>query len=814
MEYSRRAPVHRVAILLTVATLGLIAPGCEEQDQVRRSVTTLPDEEIAMLPPDGGPEHNRLIHENSPYLLQHARNPVDWYPWGDEAFEKARSENKPVFLSVGYSTCHWCHVMERESFENEEIAAILNEHFVPIKVDREERPDLDEIYMSATQLMTGHGGWPNSVWLLPDGRPWFAGTYFPPEDCQGRPGFGTLLRTLAEFWETRRDDIEKQAEDLSAAMRRMASGAQTPGYGELSRDMVAGAVGSLRGAFDERSGGFGGAPKFPPHGSLRLLFYEYGHTKDETLLSMATRTLDAMAQGGIRDHVGGGFHRYSTDARWFLPHFEKMLYDNAQLGRAYVDAHRITGNPGYREIAEEIYDWVLREMTNEGGGFYSALDADSEGEEGKFYLWSQEEILSALGDDRGEMFGRVYGVEEAGNYREEATGHQPGTNILFLPRSLEVSARVEKVEHESLSAQLAADRARLLEIRNRRVWPHLDDKVLASWNGLMIGSLAHAGQYLEEPRYTEAAERAAGFLLAEMRKHGRLLRSYRDGKATLNAYLDDYAFLASGLLDLYGATDNPKYLTEARSLVEVLIDHFFDAARGGFFFVADDHEDLLTRSKDPLDRAVPSGNGIAACVLIRLSEFTGETRYWELAGETIEAFSGFMVQAPRGTESLILATGRYLDMKGEADQEAPDGNVLSVRRKPVTLELTPSRAQVRPGEAFELNLKIAIDDGWHINSGQPLQDYLIPTSVTLNGNPAARLGDVSYPPGREVTFEFSNDPMSVYEGEVEVAVPVTLLDDASSGSFDLEFQVRLQPCDDRACSSPETLVLSVPIHVQ
>ncbi|MCK4546339.1 MAG: thioredoxin domain-containing protein [Candidatus Eisenbacteria sp.] len=654
------ALVYRVAVLVT-ATLGFVTLGCEAPpEEAHRTVPTLSDEEITMLPPDGGSQYNRLIHETSPYLLQHAQNPVDWYPWGDEAFEKARKEDKPIFLSVGYSTCHWCHVMERESFENEEIAALLNEHFVPIKIDREERPDVDEIYMNATQLMTGHGGWPNSVWLMPDGRPWHAGTYFPPDDRRGRPGLKTLLRTLAEFWDTRRADIEKRAADLSATMRRIAGGAETPGFGEPTRDLVEGAIGSIRSAFDEWWGGFGGAPKFPPHGSLRLLFYEYDRTQDEALLPMATRTLDAMAEGGIRDHVGGGFHRYSTDAKWFLPHFEKMLYDNAQLVRIYVDAYRITGDGKYRDIATEICEWVLRDMVDERGGFYCALDADSEGEEGKFYLWDRKEILSILGEDRGEVFGRVYGVEGAGNYQDEATGHRPGTNLLFLPRSLDVSAKVEKIERSALECRLAEDRAKLLDVRNRRVWPHLDDKVLASWNGLMIGSLAHAGQHLDEPKYTAAAEKAAEFLLTEMRREGRLFRSYRDGRATLHAYLDDYAFTAAGLLDLHEATGNPLYLEEARALVEVLIEHYHDDDRGGFFFVADDHEELLTRSRDPLDRAIPSGNGVAACVLIRLSRLTGEARYRELAGRTIEAFAGFMAQAPRSTESLILATGHYL----------------------------------------------------------------------------------------------------------------------------------------------------------
>ncbi len=755
-----------------------------------------------MLPPDGGPEHNRLIHENSPYLLQHARNPVDWYPWGEEAFERAKKEDKPIFLSIGYSTCHWCHVMERESFENEEIAKVLNEHFIPIKVDREERPDIDEIYMNATQIMTGSGGWPNSVWLTPDGRPWFAGTYFPPEDRFGRRGFKKVLLALSEFWTTSREDVEKQAAQLAEAMQPFASGTTVAGTGPLSRIPVDQAIASLRSSFDENRGGFGGAPKFPPHGSLRLLLHEVRRTGDTSLFRMVARTLDAMAAGGVRDHVGGGFHRYSTDEHWFLPHFEKMLYDNAQLSRVYVDAFLVMEDPGYRAVAEETYDWVLREMTAEEGGFYSALDADSEGEEGKFYLWSREEILSVLGEERGDLFCHAYGVEDVGNYRDEATGHAPGTNILYLPKSLETTAEVEQTSVDDLRSQLAEDRKMLLGIREKRIWPHLDDKVLTSWNGLMIGSLAYGGHHLERPEYVSAAERAATFILTRMREGERLLRSFRNDRADVAAYLDDYAFLADGLLDLHAVTGNTRYLDEATALMNTLVEHYHDEAEGGFFFVANDHESLITRSKNPLDKAIPSGNGVAAGVLVRLAELTGDDEYRNLARRTLETFQGFMERAPRGTERLIQVTAEYLDLGSP-----------SRGKSRVAAAITPPAETVRPGDEVHLDLRITVDEGWHINSHAPLQDYLVPTSVTLKDNPAARVGNITYPEGTSMTFEFSSEPLSIYKGEIAIQIPIEIASTATEGVVDLSFNLQIQPCNESACSAPETLVLSVPVDV-
>jgi len=741
---------------------------------------------------------------------------VDWYPWGEEAFRRAREEGKPVFLSIGYSACHWCHVMERESFENEDLAAVLNDHFVAVKVDREERPDVDEIYMTATQLATGSGGWPNSLWLTPDGRPWFAGTYFPPDDAPGRPGFRTILMSLAEMWRTRGEEVEQQADRLAAALQQLSTSPASGAAADLSRDLVDRAIAELGQAYDDRRGGFGGAPKFPPVGALNLLFQEYGRTGEASVLRMAIETLDGMASGGIRDHLGGGFHRYSTDERWFLPHFEKMLYDNAQISRTCVDAYRVTGREAYREIAAEIYGWVLGEMTDPQGGFYSALDADSEGVEGKFYVWRRDEILRVLGDEEGDLFCRVYGVEEDGNFRDEATGRMPGTNVLYLPRPVEVSAQAESIPIEDLKARMKNARERLLEVRSKRARPNLDDKVLTSWNGLMIGSLAYAGRHLEEAAYTTAAERAAKFMLSEMRRDGRLLRSYRDGEARLNAYLDDYAFLAGGLLDLYETMGKNVYLDEARSLVDALIEHHRDKAGGGFFFTSDDHEDLLTRSKDPLDKAIPSGNGMAAQVLLRLGRLTRDARYDDLVGGSLEAFSHMMHRTPRGTESLILALAEHLEQaRGRTPEPEGRGAPLArLREKPVTVEAFFSSTGVAPGETVEVELRIRIDDGWHIHSNRPLQEHLVPTTLELKDGGSAALAKVGYPEGKRVQLGFSDEPLLVYENEVTIAARIEISPNAPGGKIELLLGLKVQACSDQACLAPMEYVVAIPVEIR
>jgi len=760
--------------------------------------------EIEKLPPDGGPRFNRLIFESSPYLLQHARNPVDWYPWGEDACARARSEDKPVFLSVGYATCHWCHVMERESFEDEETARVLNESFVAIKVDREERPDIDELYMTATQLMTGAGGWPMSVWLTPDGRPWYAGTYFPPEGAFGRPGFRDLLRALAETWRSRRAEVEAQANQLQEAIRSSARLRETAAV-PLSAVLLSGAVEALSDHFDERFGGFGGAPKFPPHPALRLLLFEHRRTGEARALAMARKTMDAMAREGIHDQVGGGFHRYATDREWFVPHFEKMLYDNGQLARAYAELFALTADPEHARTARRICDWALREMTDPAGGFYCALDADSEGVEGRFYLWTRAEVTDVLGEEPGAVFARVFDIRDGGNFRDEASGDRAEASIPHLG--------LEGPEPE-LWSWIDEATAALRVRRAARVWPLRDDKVLAAWNGLMIGGLATAGRVLREPRYLEAAVRAAEFVLAQMRADGRLLRTWRAGEAKLPAYLDDHAFVAEGLLDLHDATGDARWLDAARALADAMLEHFGDEG-GGFFFTAAEGEELLARLKRPFDGATPSGNGIAALVLVRLAAATGEARYREAARTTLETFSAAMRNAPTSTESLLLATGEYLALVGEpeAATAAVAPPEARVARGPLTVEAWASARAARPGGELQVAVRIGIAEGWYINSHAPVQDYLTPTELAVLDPPQVGLRELRYPDGATVTPRFSDEALSVYAGESWLLARLTVPDDAAEGATTIRLELAAQACDASACAAPERYLVELPLRI-
>jgi uncharacterized protein len=584
------------------------------------------------------PRHtNRLIHETSPYLLQHAHNPVDWYAWGNEALARARAENKPILLSIGYSSCHWCHVMERESFENEAVADLMNRHFVSVKVDREERPDLDDIYMAATLALNGgQGGWPMTVFLTPDQRPFFAGTYFPPTDRFGRPGFSTLLTQIADLWERRREDLLEQAETLTAHLRERTGPAQSGNVGE---EEIRAAVRELAAGFDPTYGGFGDAPKFPPSTQLGLLLRHHRRTGDAAALAMVTKTLDGMAQGGMYDQIGGGFARYATDERWLVPHFEKMLYDNALLARAYLEGFQVTGQPFYARIAREILEYILREMTGPEGGFYSATDADSEGEEGKFFVWTPAEVEAVLGPEEAGRLCAYYDITDEGNWE--------GKSIPHTPRSVERVASRLGIPVEDFRRSLDDGRTTLYEARRRRIPPGLDDKILTAWNGMMVGAMAEGARVLGEPRYQAAAGRAADFLLATLRRSdGRLLRTYRKGKAHLDAYLEDYAFLAEGLLDLYEAGADVRYLREAASLADRLVADYGDEA-GGFYDTAQDHEALIVRHKDGADGAVPSANAVAASVLARLAAHLDRADFRERAVAAIQAYGKAMTQHPR-----------------------------------------------------------------------------------------------------------------------------------------------------------------------
>ncbi|MAT15587.1 MAG: thioredoxin domain-containing protein [Planctomyces sp.] len=590
---------------------------------------------------------NRLINETSPYLLQHAYNPVDWYPWGEEAFEKARKENKPIFLSVGYSACHWCHVMEHESFENAAIAAYMNEHFVCVKVDREERPDVDQIYMNSVLAMSGHGGWPMSVFLKPDLKPFFGGTYWPPQPRANMPGFITILRHINDAWENRQDEIERAGNELTRVVRQM-SAPESDSDVALDTELLERAMQTLLKSADRRKGGFGNAPKFPHAMDLRLLLRLSRRFKSDEALQVALLTFDKMANGGMYDHLGGGFHRYSVDARWLVPHFEKMLYDNALLGNAYLEAWQLTGNDEYERIVRETLDYVLREMTDPAGGFYSTQDADSEGEEGKFFVWSLAEIKEVLGDEEGTLFAASYDVSSTGNWE--------GTNILNRPRDWNEVAKEEEIALEELTTRMAAAREKLFDVRKKRIHPGRDEKILASWNGLMIATFAQAGHALDEPKYIDAARKGADFVWTEMRTdEGRLLHSWKEGKARFNGFLDDYANLLDANVEVYHATGDVQYLRRAEELAALMEEHFYDIEVGGFFYTSNDHEKLIARPKESQDNATPSGNAMAVTGLLKLSRLTGNTQQEELAWKTLESLSSqFKQTTMAGGQSLLM----------------------------------------------------------------------------------------------------------------------------------------------------------------
>lgn len=587
---------------------------------------------------------NRLINETSPYLLQHAHNPVDWYAWGEEALQKSRDEGKPILLSIGYSSCHWCHVMEHESFENPETAAIMNEHFVNIKVDREERPDLDAIYMQAVQAMTGQGGWPMTTFLTPEGEPFYGGTYFPPEPRHGLPSFQQVLHAVADAWANQRANMLQNASHLRA---QLAGTAQIPpGNLALKPEILADAYAGIRGSFEPKYGGFGRAPKFPQPQTLEYVLRHHLRTGDARALEMVELTLAKMARGGIYDQLGGGFHRYSTDERWLAPHFEKMLYDNAQLARVYLHAYQITGKQFYRQIVEETLDYVAREMTDPAGGFYSTQDADSEGEEGKFFVWTADEVRALLGPDAA-LFMALYDVRNGGNWEDRT--------ILNQPREPAEVARVLGVPVERLLEVAARGRTRLLAEREKRVHPGRDEKILVSWNGLMLGALAEAGRVLGRPDYITMARDNATFVLETMVQHGRLLHTFKDGRARIEGFVEDYALYSEGLLELYRATWDARWLTQARAWAEHILDHFWDDQSGGFFQTGDQHERLITRPKDLFDEAVPSGNGVAAEVLLRLAALVGEPEYDRRARATIELVAPALAKYPTAFGKMLNA---------------------------------------------------------------------------------------------------------------------------------------------------------------
>jgi uncharacterized protein len=617
---------------------------------------------------------NRLAEETSPYLLQHADNPVDWYPWGEEALERAKRERKPILLSIGYAACHWCHVMERESFEDHATADLMNDNFVSIKVDREERPDLDAIYMDAVQAMTGHGGWPLTAFLTPDGKPFYAGTYFPDEDRHGMPAFRKVLTAIADTWTNRRDEIEEQSSRVVDAIARASSTGQS--RETLTDELLSSASRALQSAFDTQWGGFGGAPKFPQPMALDFLLRRHLRG-DPDALDIVRITLDRMAAGGIHDQLGGGFHRYSTDARWLVPHFEKMLYDNALLARVYVRAWLVTGEDRYRRTASSTVEYLLREMQHHDGGFFSSQDADSEGVEGKFFVWSWDELVAVGGDAVATAFGAT------------PSGNWEGTNVLWFPRPVEAVTQELEIDLAELKREVELARGALLEIRERRVRPGTDDKVLAAWNGLAISALAEAGRAFGEPRFVDAAVRAAEFVLENMRdQDGRLLRSWRDGRRGRPGYADDHALMADACLTLYETTFDLRWFVEARSLADELIRLFHDAERGGFFQTGSDAEDLVIRPKELYDNAVPSGNSAAADVLQRLTHLTGEPEYERAGVSALRVVRDGIAGAPLGFGHALGALDLYLDTVREV---AVIGDPGSPETRSLAAEVTSRR---------------------------------------------------------------------------------------------------------------------------
>ena len=629
-------------------------------------------------------KYNRLINESSPYLLQHATNPVDWYPWGKDAFEKAKREDKPIFLSIGYSTCHWCHVMEHESFADEEVAALLNKYFVSVKVDREERPDIDQVYMTVTQTLTGRGGWPNNVFLTPDKKPFFAGTYFPKHTRWGISGLMELLPKIAEIWQNDRENVLRSAEQITNLLA--SKGNLSPGDA-FDRSILDKARNQLVEIYDPQYGGFGQAPKFPTPHILTFLLRRYHHNEDAQALAMVENTLIRMRLGGIHDHIGFGFHRYSTDSQWLVPHFEKMLYDQALLAMAYTEAYQATGKEFYARTVREILTYILRDMTSNEGGFYSAEDADSEGVEGKFYLWTLPQIQKVLGKKEAEIFKKIFNLETKGNFITPEAAENAGSNILHLKNDLSELAAKLSISEKQLKRRMEKNRVTLFKERKKRVPPFKDDKILTDWNGLMIAALAKAGLVLEESRYTSAAVEAADFLMLKLQdKSRRLVKRYRQGIAGLPAHLDDYAFVVWGFLELYEATLEAIYLKEAIRLNDQLLKHFWDQ-QGGLFMTADDSEKLLIRNKKIFDGAIPSGNSVAALNLLRLGHMTGRENYLKKAEEISRAFSESVNRYPPGHAHLMMALDYALNPSYEVvivgRPEAKDTRaMLTALRKP------------------------------------------------------------------------------------------------------------------------------------
>jgi uncharacterized protein YyaL (SSP411 family) len=741
---------------------------------------------------DGEHAHtNRLIDATSPYLLQHAHNPVDWYPWGEEAFAAARAADKPIFLSVGYSTCYWCHVMERESFENEDVAAVMNEHFVCIKVDREERPDVDDLYMTAVQMFSnGHGGWPMSVFLEPDSlRPFFAGTYFPPQDAHGRPGFTTLLGRIAEMWGTQRDVLLEQAGRAAGAIADELRAAAEPVA--VGQEEVDNARDRLLSTYDSALGGFGSAPKFPQPGQLRFLMESAWD--DESARAAVLHTLDAMSLGGMYDQIGGGFHRYSTDAKWLVPHFEKMLYDNGQLAELYARAFEATGDQWYERVLRQTLDYVLREMTDGSGRFYSAQDAEVDASEGASYVWTDEAFTRAL--ETGHLAGetgfarRVYAIDGGPNFRDPHDPSANPVNVLFLPAKPDADQYV----------RIDAINRALLGVRNRRKQPMTDDKTLTGWNGLMIAGMAEGGRVLEEPRYLDAAARAADFILDELRDPATgLQRTWRAGRPNIPAFLEDYAFFIHGLLRLHAATGEERWLTAARELVDEARQLFANPSGPGWYDSRPGQTDLFVRIRSRYDGATPAANSQMVLDLLGLHDATGEEGYLREAASTLGSLSSRIQQFPTAATVALCGLHRIAQ---DFPAWLPDGDGLTVdAKRPVTIAVDAPLITLEEGSGrLEVTLQIA--EGFHVNAHDPRAEGLV--GIEIVGVGETRV-DAQYPTGELLEVAFADTAVLVHEGTLAIPVTVRTADPASA-----RLVIRWQACNDRICLAPVEEVLPV-----
>jgi uncharacterized protein YyaL (SSP411 family) len=816
-ELAMGRPVGRQAVakgvgvtaLLTLLLTGASSAGPSDSNKVAKPFAT-----------------NRLAKESSPYLLQHAHNPVDWYPWGTEAFDRAKREGKLVFLSIGYSSCHWCHVMERESFDNPEVAKLLNDWFVCIKVDREERPDIDSVYMTALNVQGQRGGWPLSMFLTPEGKPIAGGTYWPPEDRQIEgdkiPGLKSVLKTMHDWHSTKPKRLADLADRVAAGTKAaLADAARGLAIVDLNRALVDSGLEEVRKEFDKEYGGFGSArgqfrgPKFPVPSYLQLVLRENARARSTGLDAILEVTLDRMARGGIYDQLGGGFHRYSTERTWTVPHFEKMLYDNAQLVEVYAEAYRLTRQPLYRRIVDETLGFVAREMTSPYGAFYSALDADSDGGEGLFYVWTDAELKALLPNEADlALFRKVYGARGEPNFEGKY-------RILVLPRPIAETAGDLQLTEQQLEARLRPLRQKLFESRSGRLRPFLDTKVLTSWNGQMIAAYATAGRVLANPAYTAAAARAADFVLKNLRnREGRLLRAYgaqpgQSGAARLNGYLDDYAYLTHGVLGLYDGTQDRKWLDEARSLTDTMASYFSDKDAGGFFYTSDDHEKLFARAKDQYDGAQPCGNSMAVRNLVRLAKATGEARYRVLAEKTFKSFAASLKANPTSLTAMLEGLALYLDYgdrnrKDATPTDEPAAQPGGIRKSDAVVKLSAKAKPEKPGDDGKqtVTVTLEIDEGWHVY-GNPvgLEDLVsAQTEVTVTSKIKLAEVKVEYPESKELT-DAALGKYKVYEREVDIKVNLRR---AAGDTGPLEVKVKFQSCNDKQCLLPATKTLKIP----